>query len=212
MPDQLRPEELVTLKILHQKGQFNVQITRTLRVTEGAVRYHPRRQQAGATEARCDRSQRAQPLKAVIDHRIDQADPRRPLDAPAERVVNVRALHDHLVAEHGYAGSYRSVLRFIRDRYLAPQLRPYRRVETPPGAQAQVDWGEVSGLDIGEGPQTLYAFVMVHSHCRKAVVVWRRRIANWPGITTRQGVPTPRRRVMPGNVLTTLVMPEYGSF
>ena len=34
-------------------------------------------------------------------------------------------------------------------------------------AQVQVDWGEFGGLDIGDGPQTLYAFVAVLSHSRK---------------------------------------------
>jgi hypothetical protein len=86
------------------------------------------------------------------------------------------ALFDWLRQEHHYEGAYRSVLRFVRDRYPQPRLRPYRRVETPPGAQAQVDGGEFSGLDIGDGPQKLYAFVLVLSHCRKEVLVWSRRM------------------------------------
>ena len=90
--------------------------------------------------------------------------------------INVRALYDYLVHEHAYGGSYRSVLRFVRAKYPAPRLRPYRRVETPPGAQAQADWGERAGLDIGRGPQALYAFVMVLSYSRKEVVVWSERM------------------------------------
>jgi len=85
-------------------------------------------------------------------------------------------LYERLSAEHGYAGSYKSVLRYVRRHYPRPKLRPYRRVETPPGAQAQVDWGTVSGLDLGAGPETLYAFVAVLSHSRKEVVIWRRRM------------------------------------
>jgi hypothetical protein len=68
------------------------------------------------------------------------------------------------------------VLRYIRRHYPRPRLRPYRRVETPPGAQAHVDWGTVTKLDIGAGPETLYAFVAVLSHSRKEVVIWRRRM------------------------------------
>jgi transposase len=92
------------------------------------------------------------------------------------RPTNVRALYDHLAHEHAYDGSYRSVLRFVRARYPAPRLRPFRRVETPPGAQAQADWGELAGLDIGRGPQALYAFVMILSHSRKEAVVWSERM------------------------------------
>jgi hypothetical protein len=97
------------------------------------------------------------------------------------RPLNVLAMFDWLCSEHAYQGSYRSVLRFVRDRYPSPRLRPYRRVETPPGAQAQVDWGEVNGLDIGSGPQKLYAFVMVLSHSRKQAVIWCPRTdqLNW---------------------------------
>ena len=43
------------------------------------------------------------------------------------------------------------MLRFVRAHYPRPRLRPFRRVETPPGAQAQVDWGEFANLDIGCG-------------------------------------------------------------
>lgn len=175
MPGMLRPEELVTLKILHEKGQSNVQIARTLGVTEGAVRYHLRRRETSASDGRRDKPRKAQPLEAVIDHWVDPTPPARP-DEPPARPINVRALHDFLVAEHGYEGSYRSVLRFVRARYPRPRLRPFRRIETPPGAQAQVDWGEVSDLDIGLGPETLYAFVMVLSHSRKTAVVWCRRM------------------------------------
>jgi transposase len=39
-----------------------------------------------------------------------------------------------------------------------------------------VDWGEFSGLDIGDGPQKLYAFVLVLSHSRKEVLIWSRRM------------------------------------
>jgi IS30 family transposase len=34
----------------------------------------------------------------------------------------------------------RSLQRYVRDRYAAPPCRARRRVETPPGAQAQADW------------------------------------------------------------------------
>jgi len=68
------------------------------------------------------------------------------------------------------------VLRFVRARYPKPRLRPFRRVETPPGAQAQVDWGEFAGIDIGDGAQLLYGFVLVLSHSRKEVLIWCRRM------------------------------------
>jgi transposase len=91
------------------------------------------------------------------------------------RPPNVEELYDHLVAEHGYGHSYRSVLRYVRARYPKPRIRTYRRVETPPGAQSQTDWGEYPRVDIGDGPQRLHAFVMVLSYSRMPAVIWSRR-------------------------------------
>src|SRR5262245_25285264 len=140
MPVKLRPEELVTLKTLDAKGQSHVQIARTLGVTEGTVRYRLRRQATHAPDRRQGKPHKADPLAAVIDHWVRSDRSLSASDPPA--AINVRALHDFLVAEHQYQGSYRSVLRLIQARYPRPRLRPFRRVETPPGAQAQVDWGE----------------------------------------------------------------------
>lgn len=52
MPVRLSREEVVTIKVLAAKGQNNCKIARTLGVTEGAVRYHRRRQHAGAVDGR----------------------------------------------------------------------------------------------------------------------------------------------------------------
>jgi transposase len=88
--------------------------------------------------------------------------------------VNVRDLFDHLVQWNRYPGSYRSVPRFARANYPGPKVRTYRRVEAPPGAQAQTDWGEYPSVDLGDGPEALRAFVMVLSHSRMVAIVWSR--------------------------------------
>lgn len=165
MPPKLSEEEIVTLKTLKRKRQSNVQIATTLGVTEGAVRYHLRRD--GVPDGRRGKPFKATSVSEAIEHFVKDHAERQP-----SRPVNVRALFDWLTCEHGYQGSYRSVLRFVRAKYPRPKVRPYRRVETPPGAQAQVDWGEVSGVDLGDGPQKVYAFVMTLSHSRKTAVVW----------------------------------------
>src|SRR5262245_37972317 len=165
----LRPEEMVTLQVLKGKGQANTRIAQTLGVTEGSVRYHLRRH--GRPDGRTDKPQKAAPLASAIDQGIGQHPPGEP-----ERPINVRALYDWRRAEEAYAGSYQSVLRFVRRRYPQPRLRPFRRVETPPGAQGQVDWGEFAGIDLGDGPETLYGFVLVRSHSRKVVLIGCRRM------------------------------------
>jgi len=55
---------------------------------------------------------------------------------------NATAIYQDLVEHHGYAGSYDAVKRFVRT--IAPDDPPYAkcRFETPPGQEAQVDYGE----------------------------------------------------------------------
>jgi len=172
MAPKLCEEEIVTLQVLRDKGLSFREIATTLGVSEGTVRYHRKRR--GQPDGR-GKPRKAQALADVIDawmlHHTGHPD-----EAEQPRPVNVLVLYDWLRQEHHYQGSYRSVLRFVRDRYPQPRLRPYRRVETPPGAQAQVDWGEFPRLDVGDGPQTLYGFVLVLSHSRKEVLIWSRRM------------------------------------
>jgi transposase len=179
MAGQLTPEAIVALQVLKEKGQSNRQIARTLQVSEGTIRYHLSRQ--GLTDGRHNKPKKAAVVAQAIDLWLrNQHRPDNP-DEPLTRPANVKGLHEWLQTEHDYHGSYKSVLRFVRAKYPRPRLRPFRRVETPPGAQAQVDWGELPDLDVGAGPQKLYAFVMVLSHSRKAVLVWREHMdqLNW---------------------------------
>src|SRR5262245_33765183 len=173
MAAKLTPEERVTLAVLKRKGQANTQIAQALGITEAAVRYHLRRQ--GTPDGRRNKPRKADRLREAIGHWVLVNQPVAHGDGP-QRPVNVQALYDWLRQEYRYDGSYKSVVRFVRAHYPRPRLRPYRRVETPPGAQAQVDWGEFSAIDIGDGPQALYAFVMVLSHSRKEVLIWCRRM------------------------------------
>ena len=131
MAPKLTPEEVVTLLVLNSKGQSHTEIAHTLGVTEAAVRYHLRRQ--GTPDGRQNKPRKADALAPVITHWVQTyhpgangADPNRP--------VNVQSLFDWLRQEHAYDGSYKSVLRFVRAHYPQPRLRPFRRVETPPGA------------------------------------------------------------------------------
>lgn len=168
MPTRLRREEIVTIEVLSEKGQSHCEIARVLGVTEGTVRYHLRRAAAGAGDGRKGKKFRAESHAELIEAWFEA-------HAHRARPVNVQALYESLVTEHGYEGSYPSLVRYVRARYPRPQLRTYRRVETPPGAQVQTDWAEYPRVDIGAGEEPLHAFVMVLSHSRQAAVVWSRR-------------------------------------
>jgi len=168
MPCRLRKEEVVTLQVLFEKGAKKTEIARTLGITESTVRYHLRRQAEGAVDGRRDKPFQAESHAEVIRHWFEsRKDEKRP--------INVQELYEHLVDHYEYLGTYRSVLRYVRARYPWPQIRTYRRVETPPGAQSQTDWGEFPRVNVGRGAEKLSAFVMSLSHSRKPAVVWSRR-------------------------------------
>src|SRR5262245_57978498 len=133
MRPKLKPEEIVSLHVLKSKGQSNTQIAQTLGVSEGTVRYQLRRHRR--PDGRAGKPRKADHLAAVIDHWVLTHQPAVTEGEPL-RPVNIQALVDWLRAEYAYDGSYKSVLRFVRARYPRPRLRPFRRVETPPGAQA----------------------------------------------------------------------------
>jgi transposase len=82
------------------------------------------------------------------------------------------ALHDFLAAEHAFKGSLRALQRYVRRHFPAPPIRARRRVETPPGAQAQADWGHYPGVSVGGELVDLVAFYFQLSFSRYAVAIW----------------------------------------
>lgn len=86
-------------------------------------------------------------------------------------------IHERLVAEHGFTGSYQRTKMFLaeaRPRIAAelavedenPLTGLHRRFEVVPGAQAQVDWGDEGDLLAHVGIGTVYSFHMTLSHSR----------------------------------------------
>ncbi len=168
MPVRLSEEEVVTIGVLADKGKNHCEIARTLGVSEGTVRYHLRRQAEGAQDGRRQKGFQAEALAGIIGAWM-QGHP------DGQRPPNVRQLYEHLVYECDYSSSYRSVLRYVRRHWPKPKLRTFRRVETPPGAQSQVDWAEYPSVAVGNELEPLSAFIMVLSHSRQPAIVWSRR-------------------------------------
>jgi len=81
--------------------------------------------------------------------------------------LSAQRIWQDLAAEHGFAGSYDSVKRFIRRLGSATPL-PFRRIECPPGEEAQVDFGTGAPIVGPDGRRRrTHVFRMVLSHSRK---------------------------------------------
>ena len=153
------------MAVLLEQGHSQSAVARLLGVTEGTVRYHRKRRSAGMVDGRTRQTFKAADYAAAISHwRSRQEDGR----------VNLAGLHAWLRREHGYGGSLRSVQRYWKATYPAPAIRARRRVETPVGAQAQVDWAEFPGVVLGGETVNLVALIVTLSWSRKRAVVWAR--------------------------------------
>ena len=119
--------------------------------------------------------------------------------------VEMVAIWQRLRDNYGYSGSYSSIRRFVH------QLEPktpdaYARVQTSPGQEMQVDFGEVGQLyDPASGEiRTAYVFVATLSYSRHqyAEIVFDQKVITWIGLHRRAfeyfgGVPV---RVVPDNL------------
>jgi transposase len=95
----------------------------------------------------------------------------------ADITIKGAVIHERLVTEHGFTGSYQRVKECLakeRPRVAAelavvdenPLTGLHRRFEVVPGAQAQVDWGEEGDLLGHVGVSAVYAFHMTLSYSR----------------------------------------------
>jgi transposase len=160
---KLNLEARMTIQTLAERRVAVREIARLLAVSEGAVRYQIKRMEAGAVDGRSGQTMRAEAVSEAIAYWRERQ---------GERPLNLAALHEWLAAEHGYTGSLRSIQRYWRRAFPAPAVRARRRVETPPGAQAQVDWAHFPRVVVGGERLDVLALHMVLSHSRHEAVVW----------------------------------------
>jgi len=100
--------------------------------------------------------------------RLSDCEPYRALIlAWLEQGLSAQRIYQDLVGEHGFAGSYWSVRRFV-GRLQAKGALPVRRLECGPGEEAQVDFGTAAPILSANGPRRRpHVFRVVLSHSRK---------------------------------------------
>jgi len=105
--------------------------------------YGPRSKQPG----------RLEPFKPYLEERMRAG------------VWNARVLLREL-REHGYSGGYTLVTDWLRPQRESAHTVAVRRFETPPGKQAQVDWGHLGTLDINGEERKLWGFTFTLGYSR----------------------------------------------
>lgn len=110
---------------------------------------------AGKEAAACGRRSECGPFQAFILAKLEQG-------------LSAQRIYQDLVEEHGFAGSYDSVKRFVRRLGHSHPL-PMRRMECAAGEEAQVDFGTGAPVIGPEGKRRkTHVFRIVLSHSRKA--------------------------------------------
>jgi transposase len=99
--------------------------------------------------------------------RLSDCEPQRALIlAWLHQGLSAQRIYQDLVRDHGFAGSYYSVRRFVRRFEQATPL-PVRRLEVGPGEEVQVDFGRGAAIITAEGRRRPHVFRLVLSHSRK---------------------------------------------
>ncbi|MEX2552334.1 MAG: IS21 family transposase, partial [Actinomycetota bacterium] len=161
---KLSKEQIMVGAEMAQRGTSVRQVARQLGVTEGALRYRLKQRAADPKpDGRSLQPTSVDEFEEAVAGILEGLDCRRVTGEG--RPVQARAVYRRLVRDYEYAGSYRAVVRHLGRRYGVPAIRALRRVETPPGVQAQHDWFTASAR-IGGKRTDVQALVGVLSHSR----------------------------------------------
>lgn len=84
------------------------------------------------------------------------------------------------IQERGYTGGCTALKDYLQPKRREAAVLAVRRFETPPGHQAQMDWGHLGAVQEGGSTQKLYGFVLTLGHSR----------AMYADLATDQTLPT----------------------
>ncbi|CAN5848902.1 IS21-like element ISMac3 family transposase [soil metagenome] len=172
---KLGEEQVMVAREMVGRGVSIRQVAGQLGVSEGALRYRLGTMAAGErVDGRSRKPTAVDGYAAAVATILERLACRRLTGLG--RPVQARTVYETLAREYDYRGSYQSVVRHLRRRYGLPPVRAIRRVETPPGVQAQHDWFEVA-TELGGERVRLPILVGTLSHSR-ARFAWASREAS----------------------------------
>ena len=113
--------------------------------------------------------------------RVSQCEPFASfIQASLDRGLSAQRIHQDLVSEQQFTGGYDSVKRFVRQLEQVHPL-PFRRMETEPGQEAQVDFGQGAWVVEDGRRRRPHVLRVVLSHSRKGYTeaFWRQTTENF---------------------------------
>jgi len=198
MANQLREAKVLSIKTLHEQGWSQRRIARELGINrETVARYlnldsKPAKAPTGSGDSK----------PATIEKAPTGSDPENPNSKPATDVqaptgsrslcepyresildwldegLSAQRIYQDLVRDHGFAGSYPSVRRYVAKLKNKTPL-PFRRIEVGPGEEAQIDFGTSAPIIDENGKRRrTHVLRVVLSHSRKGPLDWGRQHGN----------------------------------
>lgn len=187
MPNRLSMAKIHSIETLHASGHSNREIARLLGVDRGTVNGYVKRLKSrsepdpsenrpnphtgsGGQEELCHNGP-----KSRCDAYRDQ------IEAKLDAGLSIQRIHQDLKSEQGFEGSYHSIRRFVQRLGKKTPL-PFRRMETEPGEEAQIDFGTgawVVGEDGKRRRPWLFRIVLSCSRKAYSEVVWRQTTDNF---------------------------------
>jgi len=188
MANQLKMAVANAIITLNQRGWSNRRIARELGIDRETVKRHLELARNGSKPATnaplgsegSKPATNAPPGSAVAEVDEDQDQSGKPsgpdsqcepyrvvIQEKLQQELSAQRIYQDLVAEHGFAGSYYSVRRFVRRLGKSHPL-PFRRMESAPGDEGQVDFGTGAPIISDEGKRKKsHVFRVALSHSRK---------------------------------------------
>ena len=188
MSNLLKVAMIETILSLHGRGWSQRRIARELGIDRETVARHlkltspdsnPANAPIGSEPGEAASNPANAPIgSGVVDRggRTSECEPFRELIlGKLELGLSAQRIYQDLVAEHAFAGSYYSVRRFV-GRLDEKQELPFRRIETAPGEEAQVDFGTGAPIVAADGKRRrthVLRVVLCHSRKGFSEVVFR---------------------------------------
>ena len=147
---------------MHGQGHSARAIAQELGLARNTVLKYLKSPEAMRPKPRPPRGSKLDPYAEHIDRRM------------AEGLENYVVLLRELRAL-GYAGSYNTVVEYVKPRRRGRQPEATMRFETAPGEQAQVDWGSLGYVGADGKKHRVWAFVMTMGWSRACYVELVRR-------------------------------------
>ena len=190
MSNRLSMAKLNSLESLHRSGHSNREISRLLGVDRGAVNQAVQRLKAAdvqnrpnprtGSEGEADGSSTTE--MAVRSGPKNQCEPHREqILSKLDQGLSAVRIHYDLKTDQGFSGSYHSVRRFQLSLGRKRPL-PFRRMETEPGEEAQIDFGTAAPVMQPDGKRRRPWMLRVVLGCSRrgySEVVWRQTTDNF---------------------------------